>query len=221
MTSSTSRSVSPYAPRCRSSRTIGRIAPRYCTTSRLPTLSTASVRTCSRRGSGEPDDGQARPGVLPALGVAAPPPGLGAPLPGGGDGAGGVGPPPPPADRGQQHPLPFGLGSGGLGSGLPGLLALRGLGTQCPAGQRLDVEDEGYRTVAQDGRARVQADRLSWPPTALTTISSVLITRSTTSPKRRPSERRTAMTTWPSCRSDGRPSTSVSRTSGSSPPRSR
>src|SRR5215213_1252482 len=28
---------------------MGRIAPRYCTTSRLPTFSTASVRTCSRR----------------------------------------------------------------------------------------------------------------------------------------------------------------------------
>src|SRR3954466_10406522 len=113
MTSSTSRSVSPCAPRCRSSRTIGRIAPRYCTTSRLPTFSTASVRTCSRRGA-----------LARGVATRGPPPARAA-----------------PADGREQHPLALGLGRRRLADGGPRLLPVGGLGPQRAPRERLDIED--------------------------------------------------------------------------------
>src|SRR3954471_19730034 len=187
MTSSTSRSVSPYAPRCRSSRTIGRIAPRYCTTSRVPTLSTASVRTCSRRVTVSSGIATRRPPPIAASSIRC---------------------------RSVSAAAAWAAASR---DSWRSVVSVRSARRASAWTSRMRATAPSPRTVAPE----YSPIALSWPPTALTTISSVLITRSTTSPKRRPSERRTAMTTWPSCRSDGRPSTSVSRTSGSTSPRSR
>src|SRR3954466_10300592 len=183
----------------------------------------------------EPDDRQDRAAVLHDLAVADPLHGLGAHLLEAGDGVQRDGDPPAPAARGPQPPPPrrpppiaassircrsvsaAAAWAAASRDSWRSVVSVRSARRASAWTSRMRATAPSPRTVAPE----YSPIALSWPPTALTTISSVLITRSTTSPKRRPSERRTAMTTWPSCRSDGRPSTSVSRTSGSSSPRSR
>ena len=109
----------------------------------------------------EPDDRQDRAAVLDDLAVADLLHRVGAHLLEAGDGVERDGHAPAAADGGQQHALPLGLaGGGGVRRGLLRVLAVGGLGAQCPAGQGLHVEDERDGAVAEDGRAGVEADRL-------------------------------------------------------------
>src|SRR3954467_12899618 len=170
----------------------------------------------------EPDDRQDRAAVLHDLAGADPLHGLGAHLLEAGDGCRGGPPPPPPPPIAASSIRCRSVSAAAAWAAASrdswrSVVSVRSARRARAWTSRMRATAPSPRTVAPE----YSPIALSWPPTALTTISSVLITRSTTRPKRRPSERRTAMTTWPSCRSDGRPSTSVSRTSGSSSPRSR
>src|SRR3954471_189898 len=115
----------------------------------------------------EPDHGQDRAAVLDHLAVADLLHGLDAHLLQAGDGVERDGPAAATADGGQQHPLPVLLAGVRGRGGLAGLVPLGGLGAQRPAGERLDVEDERDRAVAEHRGTRVQADRLELPADGL------------------------------------------------------
>ena len=173
----------------------------------------------------EPDDRQDRAAVLDDLAVADLLDRVGAHLLEPGDGVERDRDPPAAADGREQHPLPLGLGDcGGLGRARARAPVGRSSRPQRPAGQGLHVEDQRDRAVTEDGRAGVEADRLELAADRLDDDLLGVDDPVDDEAEAPPSACSTAMTTWPSCRvgrGPSSPSTSVSRTSGSSSPRRR